>query len=240
MNETLKSAEQRSEFSEIASKIDSANPIVYEKLNASNDKAAKQEFLENPNLIHPNNEYGNLNEDEVRKNLELISEATSEANDSWLTDKEKAFINLIAEDARDKNEFLAANIAYNRAQTPEEKLEAATWHHEANEKLYGKLDEDTFSALLEEKISSINKDSLSEEDKKVYERLMDNIGTIEHSEKGRFKPKEETIKQFSELVKDFYGSFLEHIPENQKEFSSEEAVEIINDILQTEFDGFLI
>ncbi|MBQ8984741.1 DUF1704 domain-containing protein [Candidatus Saccharibacteria bacterium] len=237
MNETYGSTEQKSEFGEIAGKIDGANPIVYEKLNASNDKVAKQEFLENPDLIHPNNEYGNLDENEVRNNLELISEAMGEADSSWLTDKERAFIDLVATDARNKNEFLAANIAYNQAQTPEEKLEATIWHHEANEKLYGKPDKDTFNTLLEEKISSIDKDSLSEEDKKVYERLMSNIGAIEHSEKGRFKPKAETVERFSELVKDFYGGFLEHIPENQEEFSSEEAVGIINEILQTEFDG---
>jgi len=46
------------------------------------------------------------------------------------------------------------------------KQAAAEHHHDANEALYGAPDEDTFYALLKEKIDSIDYDSLSDEDKK--------------------------------------------------------------------------
>ena len=89
MEKFEQASEQQSELGEIIDKIDKTNVTVYEKLNASNDKAAKAEFLENPNLIHPNNEYGNLNEDEVRKNLEELDSIEQGLESSWMSDKEK-------------------------------------------------------------------------------------------------------------------------------------------------------
>lgn len=235
--ETLNSIEQKGEFHELIDKIDKTNVTVYEKLNASNDKAAKQEFLDNPSLIHPNNEYGNLDSEEIKENINTLRNVTDELNNSWLSEKRKAFITLIADDSKKKNEFLAANLAYNEASTPAEKAEATAWHHETNANLYGMPDEDTFYTLLEEKISNIDVNNLTEENREVYSRLIDNIGPIKHPERDRFIPKQETINRFSELIKDYYSNFLSHIPENQETFSSSEAVNIINDILENEFDG---
>ena len=238
--ETLQNTEQsveKTKFNEIVDKVSSTDVVVYEKQFASNDKAAKQEFLENPALIHPNNEYGNLDESEVRQNIATLQEAAEETRNSWLSDREKTFINLTIEDSKKKNAFLAANIAYNDAKTPEEKAEAEAWYRKANEELYGKPDEDTFYTLLQEKVSSINRDALSADNQKIYDRMMGNIGEIKQTENGRFKPNQETLETFSGLVKDFYGGFLSHVPEDKDEFSSDEAVDIINEILNEEFEG---
>ena len=43
----------------------------------------------------------------------------------------------------------------------------------------------------------------------------------------RFKPQPETIEWFSERVQSFFEGFLSHIPEDQEQFSSEEAVRVI-------------
>ncbi|MBR1875062.1 hypothetical protein IJ798_01645, partial [Candidatus Saccharibacteria bacterium] len=56
---------EKNKFEEIIDEISSTDVTVYERLNASNDKEAKEEFLENPDLIHPRNEYGNLKIEEV-------------------------------------------------------------------------------------------------------------------------------------------------------------------------------
>ncbi len=39
---------------------------------------------------------------------------------------------MIADDSKKKNEFLAANLAYNSAKSQEEKSEATEWHKQAN------------------------------------------------------------------------------------------------------------
>ena len=52
--------EQKVDFGELVDLANSADVTVYERLNASNDKQAKAEFLENPEFVHPNNQYGNL------------------------------------------------------------------------------------------------------------------------------------------------------------------------------------
>ncbi len=226
-----------SKVGEFIDEIDRTNVTVYEKLNASNDKAAKQEFLENDNLIHPNNEYGNLDKDEVRQNLAKLDEIEEQLSKTWMDEKEARFIKMIADDSKRKNEFLAANIAYNDAKTQEEKIWATEWHRQANENLYGSPDKDTFYALLDEKISSIDQNALTDEQKVVYDKLLKDVGQIEHSEKGRFKPSQETIDRFSELVKDFFGGFLSHISEDQKSFSAEEAALIVNEIVEQELDG---
>ena len=230
-------SEQKSELGEIIDRIDKTNVTVYEKLNASNDKSAKAEFLENPDLEHPNNEYGNLNEDEVRANFEELESIEQGLESSWMSDKEKRLVKMTLEDSKKKNEFLAANIAYNSAKTPEEKAKMAEWHREANANLYGEPDEEVFYALLQEKLSSIDPAQLSSEDRAIYDKLVEESSIPEGIENKRFKPKPETIARFSELVKDFYGDFLKHIPEDQDSFSAEEAARIVNEIVSTEFDS---
>ena len=103
MSERL--VEQKSELGEVIDRIDKTNVTVYEKLNASNDKAAKAEFLENPDLVHPNNEYGNLDEEEVRGNLKEIKSIEQELKNSWMNDKEKRLVKMVLDDSKKKNEF---------------------------------------------------------------------------------------------------------------------------------------
>ena len=235
MERLNRTTEQRSDLGEIIDEIDKTDVVVFEKLNASNDKAAKAEFLENPNLIHPNNEYGNLDESEVRRNIEELDLIERRLESSWMNDKEKRLAYMVLEDNRKKNEFLAANLAYNSASTPDEKAKMAEWHKEANINLYGEPDKNTFYALLEEKISDINPEQLATDEREIYDKLVDQIDIPEGAESRRFRPKPETIERFSELVKDFYGNFLKHIPAEQEKFSSEDAVRIVNEIINTEF-----
>ena len=229
--------EQKVDFGELVDLANSADVTVYERLNASNDKQAKAEFLENPELVHPNNQYGNLDETEVRRNFTTLEQIDEELENSDLNDKRKRLIRLVTDDYKKKNEFLAANIAYNVAETPEEKAQAAEWHKQANEALYGKADESTFYTLLKEKIDSIDVDSLSEEDRKTYDWLMNEIGPLPEKTGGRFKPKQETVERFAELTNHFFEDFLKHVPEGKTEFSSEEMVKIINEIADNEFGG---
>ena len=225
---------EKSKFEEIIDEIESTDVTVYERLNASNDKEAKQEFLENPDLIHPRNEYGNLKPEEVGENLQKLEAIEEEIASSWLTEKEGRLAEILINSNRAKNDFLLANYAYNTATTPEEKAGAARWHKEANETLYGKPDEKVFLTLLSEKLNKISPRTPEEEEELSF--LKEKIGPIPEDLPGRFKPKEETVQRFSEIVNDFFGGFLKHIPEKE-ELTSEEMVTTINEILEEEFGG---
>lgn len=227
--------QEKGKFEELADKIASTDVTVYEQLNASNDKAAKAEFLENPELEHPRNEYGNLDRGQVFSNMETLSQILEEAQGSWLTDKEGRLVELLVEGNRKKNDFLLANLAYQVAETDDEKRVAENWHRRSNEALYGAPDEGTFYTLLNEKMAGIKPETPEEE--ADFEKLKSMIGDIPETEQGRFKPKQETVERFSEIVQDFFGGFLEHLPEDKEEFTSEEMVATINEILEEEFGG---
>lgn len=224
-----------SSFEHLVSDIERADVTVYEKLNTTNAKAAREEFLSDSSLVHPNNIYGNLDQAEVFENLAKLDAAESELTEAGIPDKQKHYLDLIIDDYRRANDFLAANVAYNSATTPEEKAEAAAYHREANEAYYGKADEDTFYALLQEKLDKIDLDKLRPEDKTTYESLLEAIGPIKTIERDRFKPQPETVARFSELIQAFFETPLSHIPKNQETFTPDEAASITNEILRDEF-----
>ena len=76
-NDSENTAEKLKE-DEISELIASADLTVYERLNPTNAKEAKEEFLNNPDLIHPNYEYGNLNKQEIENNLNSLEKAKAE------------------------------------------------------------------------------------------------------------------------------------------------------------------
>lgn len=229
--------ERASTLEQLISDIDSAGVTVYEKLNATNLKAAREEFLSDSTLACPNNIYGNLDPDEVSRNLQTLDEAEASLSSDDISDKQRRYAAIIIDDYRRANDFLAANIAYNSAATPEEKAEATAYHHETNEAYYGKSDEDTFYTLLQEKLDKIHPDKLRPEDQAIYQSLLVAIGPRRSVQKDRFKPKPETIAQFSDLVQKFFEGPLSHIPEGQETFTPEEAANITNEILRDEFGG---
>ena len=61
----LENTAEKLKEDEISELIASADLTVYERLNPTNAKEAKEEFLNNPDLVHPNYEYGNLNKQEI-------------------------------------------------------------------------------------------------------------------------------------------------------------------------------
>lgn len=227
--------ENKSTFDDFVERIGSTDLTVYEQLNASNDKEAKAEFLANPDLVHPRNEYDNLDVDKVLQNLATLNSISKELRQSWLTDKESRLVEMLTDDNRKKNEFLLANFTYNNANTPEDKALATREHKRTNEALYGVPDEATFYCILQEKISKITPKTPEEQDR--LDDLLNKIGTMPEAQSERFKPKQETVERFSELIKDFFGDFLKHLPDGKDSFTSEELAGIINDILESEFDG---
>ena len=227
--------QEKTKFEELIEKVSGADIDAVDFLNASNNKAAQDEFVANDELLKPNNEYGNLDLEQVSKNIRTLSEISDEISGSWVTGKEERLLNVLAENCRLKNEFVFSNYAYNHAETPEDKEVAANWHRRTNEALYGRPDENTFYGLINETLTSIHPETPEEE--ADFSRLKEMIGDVPETEVERFKPKQETVERFSEIVQDFFADFLKYIPDGQESFTSDEMVSIINQILENEFGG---
>ena len=248
--EGMKNMEQRSggemlredSFAELTKKVDETEVVVYERLNATNTKQAKEEFLADESLEKPNNVRGNLDPDLVAHNLEELEEAKQELAEKGdsMSSKQKLLVEMLIDDHTKKNEFLAANIAYNEAATPEEKEKAAEMHRETNEALYGKIDETTFYTLLKRRISDVKIET--PEDQAKLDELMGMIGVIPEEKLKPIEddlPSKELVERFSEVVNAYYGNFLEYVPseEEKPELTSDEVVDIMNTILENELSG---
>lgn len=237
--ETSPNFEKEPNFDESIKELSSlASITVYERLNATNDKLAKEEFLEDSSLVHPRNVYGNLSEEEVRNGADRIDDIM----EHLVTDnpRQRLLAQSIADDGIKKYNFLAANIGYNAASTPEEKEFAANYHHKTNEALYGKADEDVFYQILNYEISKIDTTSLSPEDTAKYDKMLAAIGPIKDAKKPLYRPSQENFARFSEMAKEFFAPFLQHIPEDKENFTPEELAGIFNDIFRDEFGGMEI
>ena len=239
--ERLTAGETNESFliNEITDAISSTDVNITRCLAVTNSVAALEEFKHNPELTRPNNEYDNLKPDVVATNLatlDWVDERIAQASD--IAQQQKQLLSMLSAYNRQRNDFLLANIEYYAANTPEEKLAAAKHHHEANELLYGKADEAVFEALLAEKLAKIDVDTLSPENRERYEWAVSEIGPLSNSEVGRFAPKEETVKIFSEYVKDFFGGFLAHIPKDKDVFTGDDMVKVVNEIIEEEFSDY--
>ena len=212
---------------------DLAGITVYERLNASNQEEAKTEFLADESLVRPNNEYGNLDEREIQDGIDGINYVMNHiSTKDW---KQQKLADMVADYGLKEYRFLEANVRYNAAQTEEAKRFAAEDHARANRALYGEPDEDTFYAILREELGKINVDELSSEDRAAYEKMKDEIGPMKNIEGGLYRPKEETVARFSEMVNIFYEPFFKHVPEDKEEFTPDELSNIFNEILSSEF-----
>ena len=234
--EKIANQETVDDFATLSKEIANTDVTVYERLNPTNSQAAKEEFLANPELVHPNYEYGNLRGDEISRNLTALQGIEAEIRNADLTDSRRRLLNNLATSCQMKNEFLAINLAYNSAADPDQKSELAAKHHEMNEALFGKADEDTFYALLREKIDKIAASSPTGEKQQIFEKLLAEIGQLPENASERFRPQPETVARFGELVNYFFEGFLKHVPADKESFSSDEMVSIINEILTEEFD----
>ena len=106
---------------EISELIASADLTVYERLNPTNAKEAKEEFLNNPDLVHPNYEYGNLDKQEIENNLSSLEKAKAELESAELSSGKRRLLEYLDDDCLKKNDFLVAHLAYNTVTQPETK-----------------------------------------------------------------------------------------------------------------------
>ena len=219
------------ELNQIANETDI--PIL-SFLNSTNPEA-KQEFLENPDLERPNNEWAKMDGPRCERNLAAITAARSRIEDADLPFKKRLLLETEYSYIAKKNNLVLATYDYNHATTPEEQRAAAERHAEANQELYGMPDKTTFYALLTQKLNQIPVKELTDEQKKMYDELLDMLGDFPRVDPSQlYQPRPETIERFGEMMHIFYEPFLQHIPDNQEIFTPEDAAEIVNEALKEE------
>lgn len=203
-------------------------------LNSTNPEA-KTEFLSNPTLERPNNEWAKLKPSLYEENIAKIKAAKSQLeNDDRLSHREKLLLKIEFDYIEKKNRLALATAKYNSATTPEEQQMARIEHQKANAELYGVPDEGTFYALLKQKIDKINVDSLSPEDRQEYDELMSMLGDLPTSTEPLYAPQQSTIDRFGEMIKIFYEPFLRHVPKDKESFTAQDAADIVNEIIRDE------
>jgi len=227
--EFLKPPEKSSEdqaFEHLISAAESTSIEVLKNLNYTNPEA-KTEFLADPTLERPHYEYGNLHPEQAVQNLEQIRELRKVILGADFAHKKQLILEEVLDFNARKNRFVLACAEYDQNPTFENKIA----QQQANIALYGEPDEDTFWALLNEKIDSIDPDALSPEDKTQYDELLTMIGLRKRPAKGYYRPSEETIQRFREGTQIFFESIFKHIPEDQEEFTPADAAKIANDVI---------
>ena len=221
-------------FAEFNKKIEESNIEILKQLNSTNPEA-KFEFLSSQiTERRPRNEYGNLDASLCEKNLERLGTVEAQIESAELPYREKLLLREELARTTKKNRLALATAKYNLATTPEERQAAQAEQQAANVKMYGMPDEDTFYALLKQKLSKINVESLSPEDRKQYDELLNMLGELPEESKPLYAPRQETIDKFAEMVKLFYEPFLKHIPEDKEIFTVQEVADIVNEIIADE------
>lgn len=226
--------EKAPSFDELMEKISATDISVLTSQNNTNKEEAKAEFFENPNLRKPNNRWDKLNGPKYQQNLETLTEVEKDVKTGFLSQPERALAETVSGFITLKNELALSSYNYNNAENAEDKLVAAREHDRVNKEMYGLPDKDTFYSLLDQKINSIDYDGLSPEDKAEYDEMIEMIGEREIPEKPAYRPKEETVKQFGEMIEMFYGNLFQHIPEGKEAFTTAEARDIMNEAIAEE------
>ncbi|MCL2444988.1 flavohemoglobin expression-modulating QEGLA motif protein [Candidatus Saccharibacteria bacterium] len=215
--------------------FDRTDSTIIEKFRPSNAEVAKKEFLSSDELRQPNNEYGALTEEVLEKlegSLGEVEEALAGINMGEIT--KKAYEGELR--VRRKNLELL-KMAKKVQENPGDTM-AAERYMDLNRELYGEPEGSVYKSLLVEKIVSIDKGRLGEEGANIYGELMACVsGDMEGAEEdGRFKPEDETVEFIGEMARDFYGNFLEVVPDTSrdgKEFTAEEIKEVFAAVLES-------
>lgn len=221
-------------FTDFNTIVDKTDIPILTHLNSTNPEA-KAEFLADSSLERPRNEWKKLDPARYERNLLEIEKTESELDKTTkLNFREKLLLKMEFDFSKKKNRLALATARYNSATTTEEKQIAEQNQRIANAELYGMPDKDVFYSLLAQKMTKIDLESLSEENRQKYSELQKMLGELPKTIKPLYEPKQETIDRFGAMAKKIYEPFLKHIPENQEIFTAQDAANIVNRALSEE------
>lgn len=204
-------------------KLETLKVDVIGSFKPTNIKVAKEEFLSNNHIRIPNNEYGNLNENNLIVLLKDFKELSQLIVKSDMNDFVKNInINGINKKIEDISFLLTARKVLDNPLD----IDIRKTYMTLNENLNGKPEENVYREMLSDTINSIEVNKLDEIGLKIYSELRDMVDKNLESGNTRFKPKDETVEAFGEYVNAMFGDLLQFVPENPDEGKKFSAVEI--------------
>lgn len=222
-------------FNDLMERLTKTRVSAYMQLNASNIAEAKEEFLNNPELITPNFEYADLNLAYVMEKLRALDELAQEFSGADLTGFERSILQMVHDFHRDQLLVLYYAITFQQVERfPEERKAAQEGYMKVNQRLYGEPDYHTFRALLCSKLNEIPVSQLSTEERIQYLQLRERLLGGAPEVGPVYAPSKETVAEFAELLEDFFAGFLAHVPDDKETFTPEEACAILNEIIEQE------
>lgn len=201
-------------------------------LNNTNP-SAKSEFIENGDLVRPNNVYGNLDINLVSDNLEQIASTLKNLEFKSTDDFECSVSKYLLMYNYRKNALVFATHKYNvgvfSGDTTLPALACA--QQQANADLYGCPNPTTFYHILQKKLSQI--DYCSDDT-----QALNIVKSIRQSSNSKstapFSPSQEVFEKFSGQIKNFMNYIIKYIPAHKEFLTSYEVCNIANEILKKE------
>lgn len=211
-------------------------PKVIGSFVPSDGVAQKEAFLKG-DIDNPRHTYSKLDNTDfsVLKNSiqELGQSIVSNPN---LPTKHQPAYEQFTDGYLQRAELLRLAQAYNHAETDAERQELAELYMAQNIEAYGKPDEQTYRALIGERLQRITSKNLDGEAVQMRDELFKLVDFDGHDGSlERFRPSPETIEWMHGVVGSLYGGMLSHVPGDKDTFTPAEVQSIFTDIIEQEF-----
>lgn len=198
----------------------------YYELDATNIAKAKAEFFANAKLRVPNFRYERS--EQTTEHLEGVLEELNRVRDNFIRDRglkghEKLLLHRLVRTAQRQATLLLAASQYRNGINP---TGNAVKFACCNKGEYGEPDRELTLSLLVYELQHLKVSEFSEDEKRVYQRLLVNLPEREDATARFFTPCPETMTEFDELFQHYFGHFFEGVPADQDEFSPEEVAGI--------------
>lgn len=199
---------------------------------------ARQEFLNDSSMKRPSCIYPELDKKKYQNSLKQINNLRTSNEYTSLSTYDKQITDITLDYNQLKNEFLLSICEWNEAKNPYDKNRAEEKQHHLNAELYGVPEKLIFDSILCSLIKRIEDKELTDNECFQFDELLKLLPEIPKNAPQQYRPSEKILNQFSEMANDFYHPLLKHIPNNKDKYTIQEAVDIVNEILNTELQEF--
>lgn len=204
----------------------------YSELDATNVKEAREEFFKDSTLRVPHFRYERP--EQTTEHLEGVLEELNRVRHDFIRDREltSAEKQLIHRLVRTRQQQATLLLAASRYRSGCDPIATAYTFAVCNKGEYGEPDRALTLSLLVHELQHLKVSEFSEDEKQVYQQLLENLPAREDATAQFFVPRPETMAEFAELFRYHFGYFFEGVPTDQDEFSPEEVAAIAERFLE--------
>ena len=215
------------QWNTLASLISDATIDEVAMLNNTNPNA-KPEFLCDGSLEMPHNEYGHIDRERLRRNLDALERARGLLDEMCLPAKLSQIAARIIDDSKARNRFVLLCDEFVRGAGNADDTIAMHWR--INGRLYGMPDEQTYLALLSTQLRSIRIRELSSADRRSLDELLgllgEDVARAQNHARAPYRPSKDAMDFAERAAHALFDVFLGCIPDGQSVFEVDEVCEI--------------